>query len=887
MDFFLQFLRGARLRLKALFRLRAMEEELRDELSHHIQLETEQNIRAGMSPGEARRKALVDFGGVDRFREETRSVWSFRLLREAGGDFRFATRRLRKEAASTLAILLCLGLGFGATAGVFSFFFGIVLRPLPFPGAGDLAILFETAPGFSRASPSFEDFQGWRENATAFHGLGAYSRLSRTVTGPEGPEILAGTGVSHDLFRVLGVDPELGRGFGPEDDGPGAAPSVMISYRLWQERYGGSPAILGRTMTLDGSPHSVVGVMPEGFAFPEEARFWTPLRTSASPNPGSLSAVLGRLAPGVSIEGARAEMDRVAAIMREAYPQANAQREIAVRSLEEDFLWGLKAPVTLFLLVAVFVLSLAIANVANLLLAQGTVRNREMLVRTAMGAGRARILRQLLTESLLLAFGGALLGLVLGIAGRNLFLSFLPEDFPYFLRFDMDAPVLVSLSLFTLGVAVLFGLAPALHTTRVDLFGVLRGGGESRGGAGGGDGKGGRGERWLRTSLVTLQVALALVVLAGTGTATRSLSTLRGVDPGLDPENLLTMEIALSRGFREDPDRQRLAFQEIRDRVADLPGVVRASFISHLPVVGAANGTSLYVEGTEAPPEGQEPWVITKQAQPDYFETMGIPILQGRDFDPADGSPGSPPVVVVNQRFALRYWPPGQALGKRIKYGRPDSPFSWMEVVGVVGDVRHFGQESPVELGIYEPMNQQPYWRETLVIRAHGDPGALVRPVVARVQNVDPDAPVYAIREMDEVLFRSTWRPVVLARLLWVFSGLALTLALLGVYGVVAFSVARRRREFGIRMALGAGGATVQGEALGGILSPVGLGLGLGLFLSWVGIRLTASLLYGVQYLDPGVGVFVAVILALLAGLATYIPSRQASRLDPAEVLRE
>ncbi len=880
-----------RLWLRLLFRPGAADRDLDDEIRHHIQLETEKNIREGLGPREARRKALIDFGGVERFRERTRETRRLRFVEETVRDLRFAVRRLRKTPGSTLAILLCLGLGFGATAGVFSFFFGIVLRPLPFPEADRLTILFETAPGFTRASPSLEDFKGWRENATAFQGLAAYDGTSRTLTGPEGPELVAGTRVSYDLFQVLGVAPAFGRGFQPDDDGPGAPPTVILSHRLWVERFGGEADVLGRTLALDESSYVVVGVMPEGFAFPEDALFWTPLQTSASPTVGSLSAVLGRLAPGVTLEGARRDMDRVAALMREAYPRANAQREIAVRSLEEDFLWGLKTPVTLFLLVAAFVLFLATANVANLLLAQGTTRNREIVTRIAMGAGRSRILKQLLTESVLLALGGSLLGLALGVAGRNLYLSFLPEDFPYYLRFDLDLPALGLLALFTVGVGLLFGLTPALYATRVDLFAALRGGGGTAGGAGGKRGlfftKSSGGDGRLRNGLMAFQVALALAVLAGTGMVARSLNVLENVDPGLDPRNLLTMQVSLSREFRGDGDRERLAFQEIRDRVAALPGVERAAFISHLPVEGAANGTSLHVEGTEDPPQGQEPWVISKQAQSGYFETMGIRLLYGREFNEADGVPGSPPVVIVNQRFALRYWPSGEALGKRIKYGRADSHYPWMEVVGVAADVRHFGQDRPVELGIYEPLNQQPYWREALLIRAAGDPGALIRPALAEIRAVDPDAPVYNIRQMDEVLFRSHWQPVVVNRLLWIFSALALVLAVLGVYGVVAFSAARRQREFGIRMALGAEERTLLAEAFRGTWRPVGLGLAAGLLLSWAGIRLAASLLFGVESLDLGVALLAAFSLALLTGLATYLPSRQASRLDPAGVLRE
>ena len=907
-------LRRIRLGIRALVRPRTVERELTLELRHHIELETEKNIRAGMEPAAARRKALIDFGGVERFTEEVRETRPSRPLEDLLRDLRYAGRRLVRDPGTSVTVVLCLALGLGAVAGVFSFFFGIVLRPLPFAEADRLAVLFETAPGFTRASPTFEDLQGWRENATAFSRLGAYSRVRRTVTGAEGPEILDGTRISHDLFGILGVTAAVGRGFVPDDDGPGAPPTVILSHRLWEERYGGGPEVLGTAAILDGSPHTVVGIMPEGFAFPEEACFWVPLRTAATPTVGVLTAVLGRLADGVTLEAARADMARVAAVMRAAYPESNAQREIAVRSLEEDFLWGLKTPVTLFLLVAGFVLLLATANVANLLLAQGTTRTREMVVRTAMGAGRARILRQLLTESVLLAGAGGALGLLLGVVGRNLYLSFLPEDFPYYLRFDVDGAVLGLFLLLTLAVGILFGLAPALETTRVDLFAALRGSGEGACSSGtrlGADApvpracrgtsvpgsntardpfRSGshrrRGGLGLRSGLMALQTALALAVLVGAGMMARSLETLEAVSPGLDPENVLTMQVALSDGFREDEVRQRLAFAEIRDRVAGTPGVRSAAVISNLPIAGAAAGTFFHVEGTEAPPPGEEPWIINKQAQPGYFETMRIRLLAGRDFRSDDGAPGSSPVVIVNESFARRYWPDGQALGKRIKYGRTESEYPWMEVVGVVADVRHFGPERPVELGVYEPFQQLPYWRENLVLRTEGNPRGVIQSVVSAIRAVDPDAPVYNVLSMEEVLYRSYWRPVVLSRLLWVFTALALVLAALGIYGVVAFGTAQRRREFGIRMALGAERLAVLGAALRAVALPTSVGLLVGIVAAWVGIRVVRSLMFGVDALDPTVAGAALAVMVIISLTAVLLPARRAARLDPAEVLR-
>ncbi len=860
------------LRLRALFPGDRRERELEEELSLHIELETEKNLRAGMSPTEARRQALIDFGGTERFKEQAREARRTRPLEDLARDLRYGLRRLTRTPGFALAVVLCLGVGLGATTGVFSFFFGIVLRPLPFAEADRLAVLFETAPGFTRASPSFADLQGWREQAKVFSGLGGYSRTSRTLSGGEGPEILEGARVTHDLFAILGARPHLGRGFTPEDDGPTSPPALLLSFGLWQERYGGRREALGTTAVLDDEPYTVVGVMPPGFAFPEEARFWVPLRTAATPEGGLLTAGLGRLRDGVTWEAARTDLARVSLLLQEAYPEANAQREVAVRPLEEDFLWGLKTPAALVLLVASFVLLLATANVANLLLAQGTVREREMVVRTALGAPRSRVVRQLLVEGLLLAVGGGGVGVALGVLGRNLYLSFLPEAFPYYLRFDLDLPALAILTGTTLLVGLLFALAPALETTRVDLLpDRLR----SRSGG-----------RRLRSALMAVQTGLALAVLVGAGVMAQSLARLRQVPLGLDPDRLLTLQVALSGPFREDAERQRAAFDEIRARVAALPGVTRGAVVSNLPVGGAAAGTSLYPEGTTALPPGQEPWVINKQVQPGYFGTMGIRLLSGRDFREEDGAGAAPPVVVVNESFARWAWPGENPLGRRIKYGRPESEFPWMEVVGVVGDVRHFGPDRPAEQGIYEPFRQFPWWREYLVVRTAGEPTELIPSVLAAVRAVDPAAPVYAARTMEEVLYRSYWRPVVLSRLLWIFSVVAVLLAILGVYGVVAFSTAQRTREFGVRMALGAGKRVILGEAFRQTILPCGVGMLVGLGLAVGGVRVASSLLYGVRALEPRVAVLSLLVLAVAVLVAAWLPARRAAALDPATVLR-
>lgn len=805
--------------------------------------------------------------GLRRFR---------RFVENTAADVRYAGRRLQRAPAFATAIVLCLGLGFGATAGVFSFFFGIVLRPLPFAHPERVVVLFETGKGVTRASPTFTDIEGWRDRATTLSAIGAYTSTRHAFEGTDGAEVLTGTKVSYNLFPLLGIRPARGRTFTLEDEGPGAAPTILLGHGLWLRRFGGRADILGRSVALDGKPYTVIGVMPPRFAFPERADFWVPLRTSADPRAGYLSAGVARLRDGISLAVARADVARVAALMREAYPQADAGRDIAVRPLKEDFLWGLRLPAAMLLLVAAIVLLLAAANVANLLLARGATRRWEIAVRRALGAERSRIVRQLLTESLLLAIGGGVLGVALGVVARNLYLALLPEGYPYYLRFDVDLPVLMILATVTLVVGVLFGLASALASTHVGAAWALRGGG--------GTVTAGRGDR-LRSVLLGLEAGLALVVLIAAGTATQSLRELRHVAPGFVPDRLLTLQVALPAPLRQAPARQRAVFARIRDRVAALPGVTGAAVVSSLPIDGAAAGTAVSAEGTPPPPRGQEPWVVNKTAQPGYFATMGIDLVAGREFRPGDGAPGTAPVAIINETFARRYWPGQNPLGMHIRYGGRDSDYPWMEVVGVSRDVRQFGLDRPVELGIYEPFQQSPYWREFLVIRTARQPLDLVPAIRAAIRSVAATAPVYDIRPMSRVLYDVHWRPIVLTRLLSVFAGLALLLAVLGVYGVVSFYAAQRRREFGIRLVLGARSATLVREAVRQTVLPLGVGLAGGMAGGFVAIRLAASHLFGIQGLSPAVTLLALLLLAATAGSAAFVPAWRTSRLDPVRTL--
>jgi len=801
-------------------------------------------------------------------------------MRAVGADIGLSVRQLLRHPRSSSAVVLFLALGLGVNTAVFAFFYGSVLRPLPYDQPDRLAVLFESAPGFTRASPSYADFISWSERTRTFAGLAAYSSTRRTLGRTEGAELLDGCVVTHNLFDILGVQPLIGRGLEREDDRPEAAGAVVLSHGAWQNLYGGDPAVLGATVTLDGEPHTAIGVMPAGFRFPEDADFWVPYRLGAARgrSGSSVVAVIGRLAEGATLHGARMEMRAVAAMLREEDPEANAERDIVVRPLEDDLRWGWRTPAVIFFVVASLVLALACANVAHLMLLRASSRRREIVIRSALGAAPFRIGRQLLTESVLLAVAGGALGLLVGSLGRDLFLASLPMGIPYFLRFDIDAPVLAALVAIMVVTGALAGLAPVLESTSVNVMESLRSGAELT--------PGGRHKHRFRALLIGVESALALVVLIGAGTAAKTRWSLSRIEPGFDPDKTLTARVAMPREARDDPERQLAFFGELRDRLAALPGVTHAALVSNLPVGGLAAGQGMHVDGTEPPPPGHEPWIINKVAQPDYFETMGIPLERGRLFDSRDGAVGTAPVVVVNEAFARHYAPDGDILGRRIKYGRPDSPTAWMEVVGVVGDVRHFGLDRPVELGIYEPFRQSPYWRMYVALRTATAPERLADGVRAEVSALDPQAVVFELRSMDAVMYEAHWRPITYARLFAIFAAVALMLAALGVYGVIASSTRYRTREFGLRMALGGGKGSILWTAVRGAALPTGAGLAIGLAVSVMAARLAVATAYGADRLDLAICLASVGVVTGVAVTASWAAARRAVRVDPAVALR-
>jgi len=777
-------------------------------------------------------------------------------------DLRFAFRMLIRSPVFTIAAILCLGLGIGANGAMLPFLFGIVINPLPFEEPERLMFVRESARerGFSQLSIAYPDFADWREQNQTFSGMAAFGWASFTLTGQEEPDEIPGAVVSYNLPDVLGKQPIVGRGFRPEEDAPGAAGVALIGQGLWQRRFGEDPNLVGQTLTLDGAPYTVIGIMPHEFRFPELAEIWVPLRRSPVEGRGSHSlSALGRLKPGITMEQARTDLDMIAQRLAAEYPDTNSDVGIFMISLNEWMFEGEREPTLIFYGVVCFILLLACANIANLLLARSAARGQEIAVRATLGAGRGRIVRQLITESILLAMMGGALGLLLARVGRDLVLAGIPVQIPPYFNFSMNAGVILGLVAITALCGVLFGLAPAIEAARQNLSDTLR--------AGSGKTSGGVKKSKFRSYLVTLEVTLALTILVGACLMMKGFLRLKSVEPGFEPENLLTVNISLSGERYADSEPRVIFYHDLLNRIRSLPGVVNASCSSDLPDGYVGWSQSVYVEGTEPPPPGQNPFRTHQVVAPGYFSTMEIPLLMGRDFDDTDIEEGAGQAVIVNEAFVERYWPDADPLGRRICYGGgpTDDENLWMQVVGVVGKTHNAGYGNPVGPAVYRPHAQYAVSSLVLVVRTLSDPLVIVDPIREEIWSLDPDLPLVDIMTMERVLQEENWGQTLFTWLFGVFSFIAILLAAVGVYGVVAYSVSQRSREFGIRMALGAGPGRVVRLVVrqGLVLSAYGLVAGLGIAL--LVMRFVSSIMFGVSPTDLAVYSLATVVMGAVA----------------------
>ncbi len=806
-------------------------------------------------------------------------------------EVRQAFRALRKRPLATLLAIAALALGIGANAALFSAVDAVLLRPFPFADPDRLFVIWETDPkrGMSRAEVSYPNFEDCRQQAKSFELLAAMPNAVSeqfVLTGANEPTRFRGVSVSASFFDLLGSQPVLGRGLRAEDDRPESPRVVVLSHGLWQRQFGGDPTVLGRVVTLDGTPFTVVGVMPAGFAYPKGAELWTPIVPSqpqyVNDRKVSWLQVVGRLRPGVSREEAGAELDGIVRQLAEVYQQGGEGRGAVLTPITEEML-GSTRPALLVLLGAVgVVLLIACANVATLLLAQAAQRRRETAVRLALGAGRGRIVRERLLETLLLSAVGAIAGLVLAAWATAALVALAPADIPRLDTIRIDGRVLAFTTGLTVLVAVLAGLLPALAAARETASVFLREGTRGTGSF--------HDRRWRR-GLVAAEVALALVVVAGAGLLVQSFLRLQSVPLGYEPRATVTMGVWPPAWKYPNPEDQRLLFRKVLERVRPLPGVDAAGAVLLRPLELGPVGLNAWIlkEGEPVEKIPTSPATNYLSVTPGYFRAMGISLRAGRDFDDRDVA-GAPSVAVVGESLARKLWPGEDAVGKRIAtHGTPKDGkgrFLWTTVVGVAADGR-YRELSDVRLDLYVPSDQSPFPAQFLIVRSATDPGSLAAAVRREVQRLDGDTAVTGVATLRSIVDDALGAPRFRSLLIAGFAGLALLLSALGIWGVVAWSVAQRTQEIGVRMALGARAEDVVRQIVAQGMAPALVGVALGLAAALAIGRTLAGLLFGIGPSDPVTFVAVALVLLGVAFLASFAPARRAARLDPVTTLRQ
>ena len=796
-------------------------------------------------------------------------------------DLKFAARMLVKSPGFTLIAILTLALGIGANTAIFSVVNAVLLRPLPFKNASQLVVLRETYKNVGNVSVSYPDFLDWRRQAHSFAAMAAIQYRGFNLSGVAQPENIGGYAVSPNFLALLGVHPVVGRDFLPSEENQGTAPVILLSYQLWQSHLGGDPAVLGRSISLDGRSFSIVGILPPTFRYLERSDVLVPFGVFASEltergDRGDMD-VVGRLSPGVRLSQAAVEMKTITARLAEQYPQSNFGFGAYLASFREEFSGDTRLAVLVLFGAVVFVLLIACVNVANLFLVRGAARAREIALRLAFGASRGRVIRQMLTESLLLAFCGGVLGILLGAWGISALKYLLPADSLQTMGVRLDISVFLFAGAIIVLVAFLFGLIPALQATHPDLHETLKEGGRSATSS--------RGQHRLRGALAVAETALALVLLVGAGLMLKSLYHLIQVSPGFEPAHVLTMEMDLrSDQYSKDPAILNF-WQQILDRVRQIPGVEAAAVGTVVPLTGNHSRSDVTIEGLPTPGPGEFPHPDYHAVSSAYTSTMGIPLLRGRTFADSDNET-APLVGLVNATMARRFWTNGDPIGKRILRGHPGENEKWVTIVGVVADTKLYGLDNPARLEVYYPFRQQPNSDMSLVVRSTVDPASLTSSIRAAVAAIDKDQPIFDIHTMQQLVDDSISTRRLTLVLLGIFSALAVILAAIGIYGVMAYSVALRTQEIGIRMALGAQRQDVLRLVLGQGARIAFFGVAIGLAVAGVLARLLSSLLFSVSASDPFTFASVAVLLIAVALLACYIPARRALHVDPIIALR-
>jgi putative ABC transport system permease protein len=865
----------------------ALEARMREEMDFHIEQATTENIRAGMPPEEARRRALVSFGGRDNWSEATRDEIRSRPLEEFAQDVRYALRSLRRVPGLTLAAIATLAISIGATTSIFSVVNSLLLKALPYPDADRIVAVCERSTTQPTSSPcpiggfSGSNFIVWREQARSFAAMAAFAEGRRAITEPGREPVSAQVRFANaSIFTVLGARPELGRLLTEADDQPGTPNLVVLSHGFWREHWSGDSSVVGRQIRINGNDATVIGVLPAGFGLYDPVDAWLPIRFSAQQRtaPGRYLRVVGLLNRGVHLDEANREMALLAARRAQDVPQYNTGMTAFVLSLREKLLGNTDRVLWTLLGAVGFLLLIACANVANLLLARAAARQRELAVRVSMGASPGRLIRQLLTESVVLSVVSAVIGLALALKGTQLLVALVPEGMSTqsLTGIVVDWRLLTFAAVIAIGTGLLFGVIPALHGARGDVHETLKGGGRGSGAS--------RASARLRSALVVAEMSLALVLLAGAGLMVRSFAALQHVSLGFDPDQTLTARLSLP-GRKYPNDTVRIeTFHQVEAQLAAIPGVQAVGAISYLPLTGERSVNGFTVEGRPTPKPGEEPAGDMRAVTPGYFAAMGIPIKEGRGFTDDDGM-GRSSVGIVSETLARKLFPGESAVGHILLYewSAPERVL----IVGVAGDVHHDGPDKETYMEVYRPFAQFVYPGMNIVLRVAADPMSFARSAAAAVRSVDRDLPLASVQPMSALVSKSVGRAQLSTTLFGMFGVIGLILAAIGIYGVMSYTVEQRRREFGIRVALGATPrrlvAMVTGR--GALLSLIGIVIGTGAAFAAAGLM--RNLLFGVPPHDVVTFVTIALVLAGVGVLAAFIPGLRATRVNPVAALRE
>ena len=865
--------------------------DIDDEIQFHLEARVADLVSKGSSPVEARRRAEAEFGDRRAVREETMAI-DQRMMRrgrhaewwlDIARDARVGLRSLLRTPTFAITAILCAALGIGVAAAILSATYAILIRPLPYPDAGQLIAVYGENPprGFHGSNISWPDYVSWRDGTRTFASLGIWTWTTKTLSDDANEaERAYGALVSANLFPTLGVRPILGRNFLPEEDREHGPLVAMLSYRLWLRRFGGDSAIVGKRITIDGLPHTVVGVMPPAFNFPDRGDIWLPFAAVPSEEEHSnrgYAGAIGRLKPGVTIEQARADLHAIDAELVREFPNENLGWRAELTPLREDLVGDLRQPLKVFVGAVALVLLLVCANLANLMLARGTLRSREIAVRSALGASRNRLTLQLLTESLLVSCLGGVIGIGVAAWGvRLLRFGFPDQSPPFYITLSLDFPTLLIVAGLTILTGILFGTLPALRGAMPDLNVALREGSRGEGGS--------LRRSRLRGALVIGEIAVSVVLVVGATLLVRSYRNLAGTSLGFDEHGIVSARLTLPRAPYPKAVQVKAFYDELFARLRQLPGVSIVAAAQGIPFSGWNVQSEATVEGAPKPRAGEELIAHYQTVTPDYFKAIGVGLVRGRWFTDVDRDSLNP-VVLVNEQMVQKGFGGRDPIGKRVRMGGDQQPFA--TVVGVVHDFRHYRLPEPMGPAVYYPYAVYPPHQETIVMRAaRSDPHLLIPGLRNAVQAIDPHLALYDVQTFDEVVTRSLWRQRLQGNVVSIFGALALVLACIGLYGVISYAVAERTREIGVRMALGATRHDVVSLVVRQSGRLVVAGVAIGILIAFVAVGILDTLLYGIQPRDIDTFVLVPVLLAAVALGAAFIPARRATQVDPIIAMR-